>query len=262
MSFILNYLFICIFFVVMIAKLSKIVHNIYFVYVCVCARARAHVRLCMTSDSAPYHNIRHQAADAAEAFLNSVRKPLAARSARNEIETFSLIMAPTLYDVKPEPGDLIEIFRGSYQHWAVYIGDGFIVHLAPPSEVPGAGANSVMSVFCENALVKRAELWDVVGTDKWQINNTLDDQYEPRPADLVVQEALDSVGDKLPYCVFQMNCEHFATELRYGKAQSRQVRRAGEVVIAAGVATVVGLGLVALAGAIFGGGRREKKDTQ
>ena len=82
----------------------------------------------------------------------------------------------------------------------------------------------MMSVFCENALVKRAELWDVVGTDRWQINNTLDDQYEPRPACLVVQEALEYVGAKLPYCVFQSNCEHFATELRYGKAQSRQVR--------------------------------------
>ena len=41
-----------------------------------------------------------------------------------------------------------------------------------------------------------------------------------------------------------------------------QVRRAGEVVIAAGVGTVVVLGLVALAGAIFGGGRKENKDTQ
>lgn len=40
------------------------------------------------------------------------------------------------YDEKPEVGDLIEIFRGSYQHWAVYVGDGFIVHLAPPCESP------------------------------------------------------------------------------------------------------------------------------
>ncbi|CAL8264255.1 unnamed protein product [Lota lota] len=171
-------------------------------------------------------------------------------------------MAPTLYDVKPEPGDLIEIFRGSYQHWAVYIGDGFVVHLAPPSEVPGAGANSMMSVFCEGALVKQDELWDVVGTDKWQINNLLDDQYEPRPAHTVVREARALVGAELSYCVFQRNCEHFATELRYGKAHSRQVRKAGEVVLAAGVATVVGLGLVALAGAIFGGGSKEKKNTR
>ncbi|KAG7282021.1 hypothetical protein CRUP_020126 [Coryphaenoides rupestris] len=171
-------------------------------------------------------------------------------------------MAPSLYDVKPEPGDLIEIFRGSYQHWAVYIGDGFVVHLAPPSEVPGAGVNSMMSVFCEKAVVERAEIWDVVGTHQWQINNILDDQYEPRPAHVVVREARALVGMEMPYCVFQGNCEHFATELRYGQAQSRQVRKAGEVVMAVGVATVVGLGLVALVGTLFGDKSKEKKNTQ
>lgn len=35
---------------------------------------------------------------------------------------------------KPQPGDLIEIFRGTYQHWAIYVGDGFVIHLAPPCE--------------------------------------------------------------------------------------------------------------------------------
>uniref|UniRef100_A0A8C5FKB9 LRAT domain-containing protein n=1 Tax=Gadus morhua TaxID=8049 RepID=A0A8C5FKB9_GADMO len=117
----------------------------------------------------------------------------------------------------PQPGDLIEIFRGSYQHWAVYIGDGFVVHLNP-----GAGAYSMMSIVCDRALVARAGFWEVVGTDEWRINNILDDQCEPRRADLVVQEARRLVGAELPYSVFQSNCEHFATELRYGKAQSRQ----------------------------------------
>ncbi|KAM3866504.1 phospholipase A and acyltransferase 3-like [Diretmus argenteus] len=171
-------------------------------------------------------------------------------------------MAPTLYDEKPEPGDLIEVFRGTYQHWAVYIGDGYVVHLAPPSEVPGAGANSMMSVFCEKAMVKKEELWDVVGDHKWQINNGLDEKYEPRPACDIVQEARALVGEGLPYCVFMGNCEHFANELRYGKAESRQVRKVGEVVMAAGVVTVVGLGLVALAGVLFGAGRKEKKNKE
>lgn len=172
-------------------------------------------------------------------------------------------MAPTLYDEKPELGDLIEIFRGSYQHWAVYIGDGFIVHLAPPSEVPGAGASSVMSVLCEKALVKRELLWDVVGTNQWQINNGLDRKYEPRSAHVIVREARALVGEERPYCIFRGNCEHFATELRYGKAESRQVCKAGEFVMAASVATVFGLGVVALAGALFGrGSKEEKKNTQ
>lgn len=97
-------------------------------------------------------------------------------------------------------------------------------HYCPPvAEVPGAGVNSMMSVFCEKAVVECAEIWDVVGTDQWQINNNLDDQYEPRPAHVVVREARALVGMEMPYCVFRGNCEHFATELRYGQAESRQV---------------------------------------
>ncbi|XP_022058959.1 phospholipase A and acyltransferase 3-like [Acanthochromis polyacanthus] len=171
-------------------------------------------------------------------------------------------MAPTLYDEKPEPGDLIEIFRGSYQHWAVYVGDGFVVHLAPPSEVAGAGASSMMSVLAEKALVKKEELWDVVGTHKWIINNGLDNKYTPRPARTIVREACALVGSELNYCVFRGNCEHFVNELRYGKAESRQVRKAGEVVVGVGLAAAVGLGVVALAGALFGGSKKENKNTQ
>ncbi|XP_032411434.1 LOW QUALITY PROTEIN: phospholipase A and acyltransferase 3-like [Xiphophorus hellerii] len=171
-------------------------------------------------------------------------------------------MAPTLYDEKPEPGDLIEIDRGSYQHWAVYVGEGFVVHLAPPSEVPAAGSSSIMSVLADKAIVKKEVLWDVVGTDKWLINNGLDQKYKPRPPHDIVREACTMVGWELPYCVFRGNCEHFVNELRYGKAESRQVQHAGEVAMMAGVATVVGFGVFALASAVFGGSKKEKKDTQ
>ncbi|XP_030594719.1 phospholipase A and acyltransferase 3-like [Archocentrus centrarchus] len=171
-------------------------------------------------------------------------------------------MAPTLYDEKPELGDLIEVFRGNYQHWAVYIGDGFVVHLAPPSEVPGAGSSSMMSVLTEKALVKKEELWDMVGTDEWKISNSLDGKYQPREPHIIVREACKMVGQELPYCVFRGNCEHFVNELRYGKAESRQVRKAGEAVMVAGVAAAVGLGIVALAGALFGGSKKENKNTQ
>ncbi|XP_068596403.1 phospholipase A and acyltransferase 3-like isoform X2 [Brachionichthys hirsutus] len=164
-------------------------------------------------------------------------------------------MAPTLYDEKPEVGDLIEIFRGSYQHWAVYVGDGFVVHMAAPC--PG----SMMSVLVEKAIVKKEALWDVVGTDQWKINNGLDEKYEPRAAGVIVSEARALVGVELPYGVFSRNCEHFANELRYGKAESRQVRQAGEVVMAVGAAALVGVGIVALAATLFGSNKKNK-DTK
>ena len=84
----------------------------------------------------------------------------------------------------------------------------------------------MMSVLCDRAIVKKEGLWDVVGEDEWKINNLLDKKYEPRPAHVIIQEAESLLNQELPYSVFQSNCEHFATELRYGKAQSRQVRRA------------------------------------
>ncbi|XP_030620616.1 phospholipase A and acyltransferase 3 [Chanos chanos] len=171
-------------------------------------------------------------------------------------------MAPTLYDEKPEPGDLIEIFRGSYQHWAIYVGDGYVIHLAPPSEMAGAAGTALMSVLSDKAIVKKEELWEVVGTDKYVINNLLDKKYEPRPIKVILREAQRLVGQELPYCVFRGNCEHFVTELRYGTAESRQVRKAAEVGLGVAVAGLIGVGAVALAAALFGSGKKEKKETQ
>ncbi|KAG7464516.1 hypothetical protein MATL_G00166440 [Megalops atlanticus] len=171
-------------------------------------------------------------------------------------------MAPTLFDEKPEPGDLIEIFRGTYQHWAVYIGDGYVIHLAPPTETARGGAYSMMSVLCDKAIVKKEELWEVVGTDQYRINNLLDDKYKPRSSDAIMREAQNLLEQERPFSVFRGNCEHFATELRYGKAESRQVRQAVEVGVGVGVATMIGVGVLAVAAAIFGGGRKEKRENQ
>uniref|UniRef100_A0A3B3Q1L7 Retinoic acid receptor responder protein 3-like n=1 Tax=Paramormyrops kingsleyae TaxID=1676925 RepID=A0A3B3Q1L7_9TELE len=113
--------------------------------------------------------------------------------------------------VKPKPGDLIEIFRVGYQHWAIYVGDGCIIHLVPASE------------STDHAIVKMDNLRHVVGTSKFRINNLLDDVYEPRSVGEILKDAWSWVGQELPYCVFRGNCEHFVTELRYGKPESRQV---------------------------------------
>lgn len=85
----------------------------------------------------------------------------------------------------------------------------------------------MMSVLSDRAVIKKEELWDVVGMNQYRINNRLDDKYEPRPAHVIQREAHRLLGREVPFCVFQGNCEHFATELRYGKAESRQVRLGG-----------------------------------
>ncbi|XP_057706787.1 phospholipase A and acyltransferase 4-like [Corythoichthys intestinalis] len=168
-------------------------------------------------------------------------------------------MASTQYDEKPKPGDLIEISRGTYQHWAIYIGNGYVVHLAPPSEVPGAGINSMMSVLADMAIVKKEELWEVIGESFWKINNILDGKYEPRPVSIIVRDAIELVGEVMPYCLIRRNCEHFVTQLRYGKGQSRQVRQVGEAVMVAGGLTLGFLGIAALAATLFGGNKDKHK---
>lgn len=39
----------------------------------------------------------------------------------------------------PQPGDLIEISRALWSHWAVYVGDGYVVHL------PGSGKHELQT---------------------------------------------------------------------------------------------------------------------
>ncbi|XP_050983528.1 phospholipase A and acyltransferase 3-like isoform X2 [Labeo rohita] len=165
------------------------------------------------------------------------------------------------YEKKPEPGDLIEIFRGLYQHWAIYVGEGYVIHLAPPSEHAHAGANSMMSVLHERARVKKEELYEVVGNNDYCINNLLDNKYKPRPVWMILRDAHSYLGKELPYSVFTSNCEHFVTELRYGKPESRQVRGAVETVAAAAGAGI-GLGIIAYAISTFFGSKDKEKETQ
>ncbi|XP_034632995.1 phospholipase A and acyltransferase 3-like isoform X1 [Trachemys scripta elegans] len=139
-----------------------------------------------------------------------------------------------------ELGDLIEIFRFGYQHWVIYVGDGYVVHLAPPSEIPGAGFASLMSTLTNKALVKKERLLDVVGRHRYRVNNKHDRKFPPLPPGKIVRAAEQLVGQEMLYKVTSENCEHFVTELRYGVARSDQVR---DVLVGVSVA---GLGLAAL----------------
>uniref|UniRef100_A0A8C5L9N7 Phospholipase A and acyltransferase 3 n=1 Tax=Jaculus jaculus TaxID=51337 RepID=A0A8C5L9N7_JACJA len=125
---------------------------------------------------------------------------------------------------EPKPGDLIEIFRPFYSHWAIYVGDGYVVHLAPPSELAGAGMTSILSALSEKAIVKKELLCHVAGSDKYRVNNKHDDEYQPLPPSKIIQQAEEMVGQEVPYKLTSKNCEHFVNALRYRVARSDQVR--------------------------------------
>ncbi|XP_030135796.1 phospholipase A and acyltransferase 1 [Taeniopygia guttata] len=144
---------------------------------------------------------------------------------------------------KPQPGDLIEIDRTGYQHWALYVGDGYVIH------VTDEGATSLTlsssSICATTAKVKKQLLKDVVGNDKWRVNNKYDRSRTPFPVKKIIQRAEKCVGREVPYDVLNKNCEHFVTELRYGEGVSDQVRNA-----AAGGIGIIGTALLGAAALI------------
>ncbi|XP_053289725.1 phospholipase A and acyltransferase 4-like [Pleuronectes platessa] len=150
-----------------------------------------------------------------------------------------------------EPGDLIEIFRWPYKHWAVYIGEDEVVNL-----VNDCGQSSVSSAISSNSngKVKREKLTDVVGNDRCQVNNLLDEKYQPRDPSIIVKEALAIDGRELQYNIVTYNSEHFATEMRYGVAVSLQMKKPSWIANVAGTAVtlVTGASGVALGVAAVG----------
>ncbi|XP_076155256.1 phospholipase A and acyltransferase 4-like [Alosa pseudoharengus] len=124
-----------------------------------------------------------------------------------------------------KPGDLIEIDRVNYQHWALYIGDGYVIHLTTDG----------------------TELSDVAAGDIWRVNNSLDKKWMPQSPDVILKIAQQLVGKKIQYRLLNYNCEHFVTNIRYGKPESRQAKKAKEVVEGSGLILTGVLGAIALA---------------
>ncbi|NXQ39068.1 HRSL1 enzyme, partial [Catharus fuscescens] len=122
---------------------------------------------------------------------------------------------------KPQPGDLIEIDRPLYQHWALYIGDGYVVHVTDQGAPFISG--SIASVTTKKAKVKKELLTKVVGNDKWRVNNKYDRSRTPFPVKEIIRRAERQIGREVEYDVLWNNCEHFVTKLRYGVELCQQV---------------------------------------
>ncbi|MEQ2159333.1 hypothetical protein GOODEAATRI_021744 [Goodea atripinnis] len=92
-------------------------------------------------------------------------------------------------------------------------------------EAHGGGDLCELFTFLDSSkvTVRRQKIWEVVGSNRFHVNNLLDDECQPREPSIIVSEALKMVGQERLYNAATHNSEHFVTELRYGKPESRQV---------------------------------------
>ncbi|XP_055522118.1 phospholipase A and acyltransferase 3-like [Leucoraja erinacea] len=123
---------------------------------------------------------------------------------------------------KPKPGDLIEIPRkGGYKDWALYMGDGDVVHLT--SDGASRDTSTRFSRSEGIGVIKREPLDEVVGNNSWKVNNGSDGMWNPFPVDKIIKKVNEMIGCRVRYKVLSANCEHFVNSLRYGIDISFQV---------------------------------------
>ncbi|NWZ34149.1 HRSL1 enzyme, partial [Brachypodius atriceps] len=123
----------------------------------------------------------------------------------------------------PQPGDLIEIDRKIYQHWALYMGDGYVINVTPVDEGAPSLLVSTTSIFARKAKVKKQLLKEVVADNTWCVNNKYDRSRTPLPVKEIIRRAEQWIDREVSYDVLGSNCEHFVTMLRYGEGVSDQV---------------------------------------
>ena len=117
---------------------------------------------------------------------------------------------------KLQPGDLIQV-KGSYiqqwfySHFAVYYGNGYIIHVYKPTlGEPVKVMQDLMVDIFQGSLVRK--------------NNHMDNTIHfhaktPREIVLTARSMVDQIWD---YDLLTNNCEHFAAFCRYGRKVSLQ----------------------------------------
>lgn len=127
-----------------------------------------------------------------------------------------------------EPGDLIEFKRylGVFDHWGIYVGNGFVVHLTLNSN--------------DGVEIKKEKLIKIAGEKGVCRPNNLEAFAErlglepKRNKNDVVEEAIFMLeefetGKFIPnYDLLEFNCEHFVTLCAYGVKFSTQANNAKE----------------------------------
>lgn len=80
-------------------------------------------------------------------FVLHIKKTITTKYVYMSLTILTSALTFIQFDHPAKPGDLIQIFRGSYEHWAVYIGRNKVVHLLPASECNVVFSSSILKLF-------------------------------------------------------------------------------------------------------------------
>lgn len=110
---------------------------------------------------------------------------------------------------KCEPGDLLEILypNSSFNHWAVYIGEGAIIHVRQPWIKRESVESAVGADFNDNTT--RSKLMRI-NNDKHKVL-----KIPPQSSQKIIDSANEQIGVEW-YNMQLYGCEMFAIRCRYG----------------------------------------------
>nr|ACO15647.1 HRAS-like suppressor 3 [Caligus clemensi] len=148
-----------------------------------------------------------------------------------------------------EEGDLIEFLRGWYNHWAVYAGKGYVVHLSnDATSLVNVSATFRSTNISPNKATKghpaKERLCRIIEDSKYRINNTQDFSRRPFDKNSIVSRMYKEMSLAKAYDLIGNNCEHFAKKIRNGTAESKQV----EATISSVLVATAGMAIVGLMG--------------
>ena len=131
-----------------------------------------------------------------------------------------------------QKGDLIEFRRTVYSHWAIYAGDGYVIHLTGTKTGESATASG-SSVTGNQSIVEREMLSNVIQGSEFIKNNLYDknEEYSPFPPEKIIRRAESCIGKKYNYNLLKTNCEHFVCKMRYDRKVSAQVDNATKAIL-------------------------------
>lgn len=135
-------------------------------------------------------------------------------------DCFGLGSFISAYDLQPEVGDLIQIDRVLYTDWALYVGNGNVVHVSgldmDNNEIPS-----------DTAVVRLSSLVDVACVSGVRVNNksvgAKERGLEPQPIDDILESCYSCLDKEVDFNMLTRNSEHYVTEWKYGKGWSDQV---------------------------------------